>query len=256
MRPPYHVHALDVGTLTVDRSSLLYMRGFGVATQVPIIMWVIRSADDIVIVDTGAPPPEFTLSHHHVPMTQAEAQRPHTALHNARVDPGDVSIVIISHLHYDHAANNALFPRASFWVQSSELAYARTPLPVHARGYEHPTAGFERTVFDGTSWTVVKGDEEIAPGLRVVLTPGHTPGLQAVAVDTVEGPVVLASDNVPLYENWSGEPPLVPHIPSGGHIDLRECFSSFRRLEAMEGRILPSHDRLVFEAASLRGAHG
>jgi glyoxylase-like metal-dependent hydrolase (beta-lactamase superfamily II) len=242
----YTIQPLEVGRLTVDRSTLTYMRGFGLPAVVPIIIWVVRNGSKTYIVDTGAGEPAFT-SKHHGPMQQLKEQEPSRALRDAGINPDQVTAVIISHLHFDHASNNKLFPRADFLVQRRELQYAANPLPIHARGYEHPKAGFDQPAFDGTRWTLVDGDQVIAPGLTVLLTPGHTPGLQAVLVETASGAVVLASDNVPLYDNWAGDPPLVPHIPSGVHVDLREYFASFAKLERLGGEVVPSHDPRVLE---------
>ncbi len=240
----YSVQPLEVGRLTVDRSTLTYMRGFGIPIVVPIIMWVIRNHSKTYVLDTGAPDSQFT-STHHVPMLQQEDQCPARALSRIGVDPDEVDVVIISHLHFDHAANNGLFRHAEFLIQKRELEYAVNPLPIHARGYEHPAAGFAHPVFEGTKWTEVDGDQELAAGIEVLFTPGHTPGLQALRVETSRGPVVIASDNIPLYENWTGDPPLLRHIPSGVHVDLKEYFMSFEKLESLGGEILPSHDDRV-----------
>ncbi len=64
-------------------------------------------------------------------------------------------------------------------------------------------------------------------------------------VDTVEGPWVIAGDNVALYENWEGDGKL-EHIPSGVHQNLHDYFHSFRKMETYGEKILPSHDSKVF----------
>ena len=52
------------------------------------------------------------------------------------LEPGDIDVVINTHLHWDHCSNNALFPKATFYVQRDELGYACAPLPVHRQAYE------------------------------------------------------------------------------------------------------------------------
>jgi N-acyl homoserine lactone hydrolase len=239
---------VHVGTLTVDRSTLTYMRGFGERTRVPIIMWIIRGPGQTIVVDAGAPPPAIT-TRDHQPMDQTPDQDPPRALRARGVDPSSVRTVILTHLHFDHAANLDMFPHAEFVIQRRELDYARDPLPIHARGYRHPMAGFGERDLDSYRWSVIDGDAEVAPGLSLLLTPGHTPGLQSVVVRTERGLLVVASDNIPLEENWRGEGPHLPHLPSGVHVDLRECEESFRRLEETGGIVLPSHDFAVFASA-------
>jgi N-acyl homoserine lactone hydrolase len=237
----YTVLPVHVGTLRVDKSSLTYLRNFGQSVEVPCIIWVIRGAGRTVIVDSGPPDPLFT-TRYHAPMTREPGQEPAIALRAAGVDASAVETVIISHLHYDHAYNNHLFPRARFLVQKAELAYAQSPLPIHAPGYEASSAGFDQAFVRNTKWTVVDGDVDMCPGVRLLLTPGHTPGLQSVAVETSVGKVIITSDTVPLAENWCGEPPVIPHLPSGVHYALPDYFATFDKLEREGGRILPGHD--------------
>jgi len=242
----YEIRPLHVGTLTVDKSTLTYMRGFGEKIEVPCIMWLIQGQGRTVIVDTGPPDEESSISNHG-PMVRTPDQDPERALEIAGIEPKSVETVVLTHLHWDHAYNNHLFPRARFLVQQRELDYARNPLPIHAHGYESPAAGYSQDHIRGTQWTTLDGDEEIYPGMRLLLTPGHTPGLQAVSVETQGGQVIIASDNVPLMENWRGEPPLIPHLPSGIHVDLGEYFQSLDRLGETGARILPGHDFAVFQ---------
>ena len=243
------VEPLRLGTLTVDKSTLTFMRDFGVSVDVPVVAWLIRSSDRVWLVDTGAPPPAFTQKHF-CPMTQAPEETLGARLDAAGIDPEAVDTVVLTHLHFDHVGGNHLFPHAQFVVQRSELEYARAPLPVHCRGYQHPSAGFRDAAWSDVDWLVVDGDVELAPGLRVILTPGHTPGLQALVVDGASGRLVIASDTVPLYENWLGRPPVEPHIPSGVHVDLSAYYESFGRLEAEGGTLLPGHDPALFRLPS------
>lgn len=242
----FTVLPLELGSLTVDKSTLTFMRGFGTPFNVPILAWLLLSDEAPILVDTGAPAPEYVRAQFG-PMRQEPEERLEARLLSLGVDPASVATVILTHLHFDHVGGNALFPSAKFVVQRRELDYAQNPLPIHVRGFQHERAGLEPP-WRGIDVDEVDGDVDLASGLRVILTPGHTPGLQAVAVETPDGPVVLASDNVPLYENWQGAPPLEQHIPSGVHVDLTEYYASFARLEQEDGVIVPSHDFGVIEA--------
>ncbi len=93
----------------------------------------------------------------------------------------------------------------------------------------------------------VLAQAEIAPGIHVVLTPGHTPGSQCVCVNTEDGIYLIAGDTVNMYENWTGND-LYPHIPGGIHVDLADVEASYAKLEQIGFReLIPSHDMRVLE---------
>ncbi len=161
------------------------------------------------------------------------------------VDPRAVLDVVITHLHYDHAGNLDLFPRARFHVQDAEMAYCTGRAMTHRqqaatfdvenvvtmvrRVYE------ERVVFHA-------GDATVCPGVTLHHLPGHTPGLQAVRVDTGRGPVVLASDASHFWANLEREIPfpIVADVPA-----YLESLRTLRRLAASIDHIIPGHDPQV-----------
>lgn len=232
----YSVQPICVGTINADKSTLTYMRGFGQRLDVPILIWVLRSASGVVVVDTGAHPSAFR-PEDAARRRQSESQRLDPALAAAGIDPAEIRTVILTHLHYDHAGNCDRFPNADLIVQRRELEYAHDPLPAHRRVYDSPALALPID-----RWTVVDGDHEVASGVSVVLTPGHSPGLQAVVVETVSGRLVLACDTVPLAENWAGAPPDLVRIPTGSFVDLRAVYGSLDRLAEIGARVVPGHD--------------
>lgn len=249
MKGEHSIVPVVVGRLTVDRSTLTLRRGYGVPVEVPVFIWIIRGPSGTIAVDAG-PPDAPTTTARGVPMTQAPDEEPEVALRNAGVDPAEIRMVIVTHLHFDHASNLSLFEGADVVVQRREIEYARAPLPVHAAGYVDPDglAG----VSTGPRWTLVEGDAEVVPGVTVMLTPGHTPGLQSVLVSTRQGPMIIASDNVPLWANWVGEPSGPSRHPGLGYVDLREYYASLARLEDLSAVILPGHDWLALDFARAR----
>jgi N-acyl homoserine lactone hydrolase len=106
--------------------------------------------------------------------------------------PRDVSRVINTHLHFDHCGGNRLFPGIPIHVQRREREAAREP------GYTIP----EWVEFDGATYVELDGEAEIVPGVRVLPTPGHTPGHQSVLVDTDDGLVVVAGDVAYRWEDF------------------------------------------------------
>ena len=103
---------------------------------------------------------------------------------DASLIPRDVVCVINTHLHFDHCGGNRLFAGTPIHVQRAEREAAR------ADGYTIP----EWVEFDGAAYVEHDGEAEILPAVRVLPTPGHTPGHQSVLVDTDDGVVVLAGD--------------------------------------------------------------
>ncbi len=100
---------INVGTLTVDKSELTYMRNFGVKMEVPNIIWYIQGAEKKIMVDTGPCDPDWS-NKYHFPMVRTPEQEPLEAIKRIGVDPKEIEVVILTHLHWDHAFNNHLLP--------------------------------------------------------------------------------------------------------------------------------------------------
>jgi len=86
----------------------------------------------------------------------------------------------------------------------------------------------------------VKGEVEIRPGIRTLPVPGHTPGSQAILVDTDKGRYVIAGDAVFTYENLERD------IPPGFHHDVDHSMESMELLRSRADHVLPSHDYTIF----------
>jgi len=132
-----------------------------------------------ILVDTGVGwPTELVREWKVVNRHAADALAEHD------LSPTDVKIVINSHLHFDHCGQNAVFKHAPFFVQRSELTRARRQEVLTSEWFD----------FTGARFELLDGDAEIAEGVRVVATPGHTVGHQSVFVDTADGAAVMIGD--------------------------------------------------------------
>lgn len=165
----------------------------------PVWSALIRTPEGSVLFDTGLHPvhvarPEATfgpLPDMKVVMSDVDAIVARLASIDLR--PDDITVVVNSHLHFDHAGNNGAFPRATFVVQREHLAFAKA----HAQS------------FPGIYWDIpqlayvpVDGRSRIAKGLEVVPTPGHAVGHQSLVLDLPEtGRVVLCGDAAFTREN-------------------------------------------------------
>jgi N-acyl homoserine lactone hydrolase len=227
---------LHVGDIVRYKSSFTCLRNQGVKIELPIICWLIETDKTKVIVDTGTDGPAET-AEHHKPLSRTKQQELPAVLNRLGVDPADIDLVILTHLHWDHCHNNHLFPNAEFLVQREELRYAIAPLPLHLHSYD-------LSAIVATKYKVIDGDKQLDNGLSVITTPGHTPGFQSVLVEGQHKRALIASDTVPLFENWSEKPP----IPSGIFNNLEDYYSTFEKISRLNtDLVLPGHDAKVFE---------
>ena len=158
------------------------------------------------------------------------------------VEPASVQDVILTHMHYDHAGNRAMFPQARYHLQDREMAFCTGRCMCHAtlnHAFEAAdVASMVHRVFDGRV-QFHDGDSEITPGLSVHLVGGHTNGLQVVRVRTQQGWLVLASDASHLYANIEQQRPF-PIVYNVG--DMLEGYSRIRSLADSPQLIVPGHD--------------
>ena len=147
--------------------------------RVVVNAWLVRHPEATVLVDTGIG--------EHIPPADVESMRflrtPITdALATLGVRPGDVDLVVNCHLHADHAGGNVHFRGTPILVQPAELAAAREP--------DYTLA--EDVDLDGGRYEMRGGEWEPLSGIRIIPTPGHSPGHQSVSVETDAGRLLLA----------------------------------------------------------------
>ncbi|MQL53125.1 MBL fold metallo-hydrolase [Desulfofundulus thermobenzoicus] len=242
----YQIIPVNVGDfLSMEKSNLTYGLDAGHKFVAPIIMYLVKGKDKLILVDTGAGDEEWAAKYHH-PIRQSERQKPINALKEVGVDPEDIEIVVNTHLHWDHCFNNALFPKAKIYVQKKEMEYAINPLPCHYVYYESYHIGlYPQWLKSLDRIQAVEGDLNLLPGIDLVTIPGHTPGMQGVLVNTNDGKYLIASDCLGMFENWEGNQ-MYRHIPSGIHYSLPEYYKTFDKMEKICDFVLPGHDPKVF----------
>jgi N-acyl homoserine lactone hydrolase len=231
------LHALGNGFMGVERSVLFYGEYSGERVQIPITCWLVRTTEAVILFDTGVSPRAVPGLVRGDPLARfTDDDLLVHRLDALGLQAGDVDLVVISHLHYDHAGGAALFPKSELVVQRDEFSYAHHPAPFFAPFYY-------RKNFDlpGARWRLLDGDTELVAGVTVLRTDGHTPGHQSLVVELPEtGPVVLAGDCVYWQEHLDGE--RVPGVVWNPTL----AFHSIRRLKTLArlvgGRVFPSHD--------------
>ena len=215
-------------------------------------VWAIVGKQGTYIVDTGfdqamADKRGRTITH---PIDQG--------LRAIGIEAKSVQDVIVTHMHYDHAGNHALFPNARYHLQEREMAYCTGRCMCHP-ALNHPfevedVSAMVRRVFSGKV-VYHDGESTIAPGLSVHRVGGHTDGLQVVRVHTSKGWLVLASDAAHFYANIEQVRPF-PIVYNVGH--MIDAYAHIYRLADAPGLVIPGHDPEVLNRfpAGAKGLEG
>lgn len=237
----WEVHAIKYAerNTRTRADSFLFDDDHGTQHPMDYFMWLLQRGDQTILVDTG--------------YDEAEAKErgrpilknPHEALRPFGVSPDQISDVIVTHLHYDHAGGLHLFPNAQLHLQAAEMEFATGPCMCHplarfAFSGNHVCEAVQR-LYAG-KLTFYDGDGQIAEGVTVHRTGGHSRGMQAVRVLTSAGYLVLASDASHYYENFAA------HMPFPLVVDVQDALDAFVKLEALASApklIVPGHDPLV-----------
>jgi glyoxylase-like metal-dependent hydrolase (beta-lactamase superfamily II) len=163
------------------------------------------------------------------------------------IAPDAVSDIVLTHLHYDHVGNFHKFPTARFHLQEREMGFATGRyMRYHSfgRSFEvEDVVGMVRLNFKGRV-ELHAGDVDLAPGVSLHFTGGHTAGLQIVRVHTRRGWVVLASDAAHFHENMLTNRPFTTAFHVGEMID---AYRTVEYLADSPEHIIPGHDPLVME---------
>jgi glyoxylase-like metal-dependent hydrolase (beta-lactamase superfamily II) len=171
--------------------------------------------------------------------------RPSDAVARAGVPPDSVTDIIISHVHWDHLDGADLFPNARVWIQRDEYEHhvGSDGLP-KAAAIDTVDAQMLFKLNAAGRVQLVDGDaKEILPGITVYTGGKHTFASQYAGVRTAKGAVIVASDNLYLYENLERHRPIAQTLDSTSNLAAQE---RMKHLAASLRLIVPGHDPAVF----------
>ena len=240
----YRIRPITLSRVQSDKGPMTYLVHYGEKIWRPYIFWIIEGAEKNIIVDTAIHADDYKLHHKgfkNLPIEHLMSFE--DGLFKASLSPDDIDIVIQTHLHFDHCHNTHKCKNARVLVQEEELRFARDPHPVFASMYDSH-------LLDTLVFETVRGHKRILPGIEVIPAPGHTPGCQAVAVDTEAGHAVISGfcstmENFFPAENiqetvspFAGYPVIIPGI----HYNAFQAYQSIIEIKALADIILPVHE--------------
>ncbi|MDR3756483.1 MULTISPECIES: N-acyl homoserine lactonase family protein [Enterocloster] len=227
-----------------------YANVSGEDRRLPVFCYLLNTGSELILVDTGMADSDRANRYHHPGSEQLPDQAMPRAVEKAGYRVEDISRIIFTHLHWDHTFYMKEFSNAKYYAQKKEYEFALNPLPLYYKSYEYQWLGLEAP-FLGCEFQLLDGEEEIVPGIRVYPTPGHSPGHQAVEVDTGDGTYHLVGDAVFLMDNFKPIPEIGYDVtPSARFVSLTDWWESVREIKRRcpnMDMILPTHEPALVE---------
>lgn len=204
---------------------------------------LLRGHGRVVLVDTGVGGKfdEKGRSIYRIDHSRTDLVR---ELSSLGVAPGDVTDVVLTHLHFDHAggattAQGLQFPGARHYVQKAHLAWALQPSEKDRASFLPENV---QPLVDSGRLELLDGPEEILPDVELAVVHGHTPALQAVLVKG-EPSLFLASDLVPMAPHV--RLPYIMAYDVAPLVTLEEKKLWLARAAAEEWLVVFQHDPVV-----------
>lgn len=240
---------LLTGSIRYEKTISTRNRGHGTFIDAPILAYLIETQNGRILYDVGCDyrkvaDPNLRAKYFDPmrpqvePPDMKEGQRIPRYLARLRLEPSDIDLVFIGHLHFDHVGGLCDLPGCEVHIQADELAAARTELDGSV---------FADELANADQWRIKTGEYSVAPGVHAIASPGHTAGHMSLFIELpAHGPVILCGDAADLSENLSDE------IAPGCCWQDNEALAlgSIRKLKALarreDAQLWPNHDMDFF----------
>jgi glyoxylase-like metal-dependent hydrolase (beta-lactamase superfamily II) len=242
-KPNYEIYAIRYATLPDFAVSDL-VTGAEPERKLDIAMmiWLVRGNGRNILVDSG-----FYHERFFKDWQVKDFTKPSDAIKRVGLKPEDITDVVITHMHWDHADGMDLFPNARIWIQKDELEYyageAWQSKDTHGGIDEEDVLTLVKLNTQGRVGMVNGDAQEIIPGVACYTGGKHTYQSQYVGVQTTAGTVVLASDNMYLYENLERHAPIATTVDAASNLRAQD---RMKQIASRPGFIVPGHDPAVF----------
>ena len=230
----YKIHPIALTKGIRDMSQWTYRWNIGTKVESVCYTWYIEGSDTKILVDTGAQEENFT--NPEFPMKNVAILE--DGLSRFGIAPNDIDIVILTHLHFDHVALAHKFKKATFIVQKREIEFVKNPHPFLIMDYNYE-------YFKDLRFHIVDGDKEIIPGIKVLLTPGHTYGGQSVQIETSKGKAIIAglcSQMSTFTQTDLMKKRGLEVAVCGIHTNVAEAYDSALRIKRTADILIPLHE--------------
>jgi glyoxylase-like metal-dependent hydrolase (beta-lactamase superfamily II) len=185
--------------ISIIKPGLLVRNNLGLILQASSTVTFIRDEENKIIVDTGLP---------------GEGKKILSGLSQFQIEKEDIDIVINTHLHGDHIGNNALFLNANFIAHEKEF-------PAKLKSVK-----------------IISGEYKINKNIKLIETPGHTPGSISIVVDnpSENKTYVISGDALPIKDNYT------QWVPPGINYNPKIALASMKKIVDIADVIIPGHD--------------
>lgn len=239
------IYPINTGWLEADLGTYIFWKGpAGKKIWNPVFCFYVDTGEHKILVDTGLCDEARATKFHHKCEKRGCLEAPE-ALRKLGVQPEEIDIVLLTHLHWDHVQNLKTFKNARFICPEKELKWAFNPLPLYYRSYEAGILGIEAPIL-GVPFEIYDGETEIVPGISVFPTPGHSVGHHSVTVKTIAGDIVLAGDAI--FQTRNLEPNLEEKwrywVPAR-FVNSIEGWQSVEEIDKRADYVLACHDEAV-----------
>jgi len=236
------IYLLDLGSLVIDRSDVLWHIDVGTPVRFPVYGVYIDHPEGKFIFDTG-----YDLEHvKKVLPFELPEQTPQQTLPEqlalCGTSPDEIDYYINSHFHFDHVGGNKFLTNSTLITSKYELRSLMVPEPFEGLGYSD-VAWYKR---GETKVKFVEGEYKLAEGLTLFDTPGHTIAhISLLAEPPGRKPMIFCGDAVYTQETLDKE------IIGGFHLDPIASIESIRHIKDMarlhDAEIFPSHEMESWE---------
>jgi glyoxylase-like metal-dependent hydrolase (beta-lactamase superfamily II) len=238
-RKPHEASFIRNASIAETQAALRHAGQTDAFVPIPLTVLVLRIGDRHVMIDAGSGA-----------QWQPTAGRLRESMLAAGIDPASIGQVLISHFHPDHiyglmarGSNAPVYPNAELVVSAAEYRWWTEPGRVESMPEARRPLGQRINAVFPTwrNFRLVEGEPEVAPGVRLVMAPGHTPGHAAFHVSSGGAQLLISNDTayVPAL--------LAPHPDWQGSYDQDGPLAVATRRRLI--------DRAIADAMPVAGAH-